>query len=423
MAINPLIALQNQRATPNIQPALNQLVEGIRRGPALDERKTNRQLNQAAQAEGGEKEQIARIGNAARIGEQLLPALEAGDMNQAQRILQESERIDPQMSQQGLQMLQENPQQLRQISQRAIDVNKRIQQTLPSAKGNNPAAVREFQFYQGLNPEQRNQFMGLKRAGFTLGQQRFGPSTDMGSPEVTVPAEQTARGEATVTRATEQAKADVEVDKKDRLVRQEKRQFLPKATSRIRSGVQDAQRVSGLIDQIIPRVDSFTSGFASLSSAAPGTPAHDLAKDIETVKGNIGFSKLQQMREESPTGGALGQVSELELSLLNSVLGSLENSQSPDQLRRNLLRVQDQVIRTWENVKQAYIDDYGSLEGFDEMAPDFIQQGGGQQPAAQGGAQPQGGQRGTSRKPKIGDQVVQPQSGEGDQPVNWEDLP
>ena len=47
------------------------------------------------------------------------------------------------------------------------------------------------------------------------------------------------------------------------------------------------------------------------------------------------------MREASPTGGALGQVSNQELTTLQSVLGNLSFSQSQDQLLRNLERLRD----------------------------------------------------------------------------------
>ena len=70
-----------------------------------------------------------------------------------------------------------------------------------------------------------------------------------------------------------------------------------------------------------------------------GTPAADLRNNIETVVSSIGFDRLQKMRDDSPTGGALGQVSERELSQLNASLGSLQQSQSVEQLRYNLKRV------------------------------------------------------------------------------------
>jgi len=45
------------------------------------------------------------------------------------------------------------------------------------------------------------------------------------------------------------------------------------------------------------------------------------------------------MRDESPTGGALGQVSELELITLQATLGSLDLNQSEEQLINNLERL------------------------------------------------------------------------------------
>jgi len=58
-----------------------------------------------------------------------------------------------------------------------------------------------------------------------------------------------------------------------------------------------------------------------------------------TIKSSIGFDRLQQMRDESPTGGALGQVSELELITLQATLGSLDLNQSEEQLINNLERL------------------------------------------------------------------------------------
>ena len=72
-----------------------------------------------------------------------------------------------------------------------------------------------------------------------------------------------------------------------------------------------------------------------------------------TIKSSIGFDRLQQMREESPTGGALGQVSELELITLQATLGSLDMDQSEPQLLENLDRLSkiyqemlDKIART-----------------------------------------------------------------------------
>ena len=105
-----------------------------------------------------------------------------------------------------------------------------------------------------------------------------------------------------------------------------------------------ANIVSDEIDAIIDIAESSTfpvAGFGAWASAVPGTPQHDVARRLEVIKANVGFDKLQSMREASPTGGALGQVSENENRLLQSVLGSLEQSQSSDQFLGGLRRVQN----------------------------------------------------------------------------------
>ena len=82
------------------------------------------------------------------------------------------------------------------------------------------------------------------------------------------------------------------------------------------------------------------SGLFSVTQDIPGTAAHDIAKRIDTLQAIAGFDQLNQMRAQSPTGGALGQVSERELTFLQSVIGSLELSQSKGQFLENLARVE-----------------------------------------------------------------------------------
>ena len=82
------------------------------------------------------------------------------------------------------------------------------------------------------------------------------------------------------------------------------------------------------------------TGWGTVLSAIPGSDANILKNRLMTIKANISFDKLQAMREESPTGGALGQVSTFELQNLMAVFGSLEQSQDANELSYNLRRVQ-----------------------------------------------------------------------------------
>ena len=100
--------------------------------------------------------------------------------------------------------------------------------------------------------------------------------------------------------------------------------------------LKSAQNLTRLIDDAAANTNAFTAGFGSLTAAIPGTPAADLAGTMESIKSNLAFDRLQQMRDESRTGGALGQIVLRELDMLASVWASTQQSQSPPQLRENL---------------------------------------------------------------------------------------
>ena len=85
-----------------------------------------------------------------------------------------------------------------------------------------------------------------------------------------------------------------------------------------------------------------------------GSPGARLAALIQTIQANVGFDRLQEMRNSSPTGGALGNVSNKELELLTSVLGNLGNMQGLSQLRENLKRIQDNNAAVREGTQSAY---------------------------------------------------------------------
>lgn len=82
-----------------------------------------------------------------------------------------------------------------------------------------------------------------------------------------------------------------------------------------------------------------------LPEAARSDAYRNFTNDLKELTSNIGFNELTQMREASKTGGALGQVSNIELSLLTSALSGLEMSQSPENFQKNLLKIKESVQR------------------------------------------------------------------------------
>lgn len=86
-----------------------------------------------------------------------------------------------------------------------------------------------------------------------------------------------------------------------------------------------------------------TAGFLGpILSNWGGSDAADVEQLIDTISANISFDALNQMRQSSPTGGALGAVTERELALLSATAGSLSQKQSAAQLIRNLERLDRQ---------------------------------------------------------------------------------
>lgn len=120
------------------------------------------------------------------------------------------------------------------------------------------------------------------------------------------------------------------------------------------------------IDEALKNIDWTTAGFVGgMASNIQGTAAYDLGEMLNTIKANIGFDKLQAMRDASPTGGALGQVSEFENRLLQSVRGSLQQGQSPAQLKKNLERVKADLNAYLEDRRRRFLMDQKKYGGGD----------------------------------------------------------
>jgi hypothetical protein len=127
-----------------------------------------------------------------------------------------------------------------------------------------------------------------------------------------------------------------------------------KAERRQAATAAAAQNVLGAVDEAQKLVGMTTTGVpGQVLSRVGGTRARDLQSQLETIKGNLGFDRLQEMRDNSPTGGALGQVAVQELMALQSTVASLDQAQSDEQLRRNLDKIRRHYTRWLDVVQQA----------------------------------------------------------------------
>ena len=116
---------------------------------------------------------------------------------------------------------------------------------------------------------------------------------------------------------------------------------------------EKAANVIAQVDEALGMISPYTAGLiGSVSGLIPGTQAKDLQKAIDSIKANIGFDELQAMRDASKTGGALGQVAVQELASLQATLGSLDRTQSPQALYKNLQDIRNRYSKVAGIVSQ-----------------------------------------------------------------------
>lgn len=125
----------------------------------------------------------------------------------------------------------------------------------------------------------------------------------------------------------------------------------------------DTDRVLTAIDTALNQANFMTSGVVgALTQDLPSAQARDLKATLGTIVAHLGLGTLQEIKDASPTGAALGQLSDTEMAILQRVKANLEQSQSPEQLRRNLLIAKDEVKKSLNRIKSAYARDYGDSD-------------------------------------------------------------
>lgn len=86
----------------------------------------------------------------------------------------------------------------------------------------------------------------------------------------------------------------------------------------------------------------------------PGTAAANAQALLNTLKSKVAFGTLQDMRANSKTGGALGNVSDAEGKRLESYLAALDNAQDEEQMKSSLQRIVDFVEEADSRLLNAY---------------------------------------------------------------------
>lgn len=179
--------------------------------------------------------------------------------------------------------------------------------------------------------------------------------TKYGSPDkvlAVLQSSQNRQAQMAQQRELAQQRMDIQregLSMRQQLAEEKRTEREEKKRSSAEAAISNADRVIATVDEALPKVGRLTAGAGgAILSAIPGTEARDLERQLDTIKANLGFDRLQQMRDASPTGGALGQVAVQELIALQSTIASLDKTQSPQQLREGLRKIK-QSYENWRN--------------------------------------------------------------------------
>lgn len=210
-----------------------------------------------------------------------------------------------------------------------------------------PSSVREWEHFSSLSPEDQQRYLVMKRSG-----QFLDTGTGYVRPDQLNPG-------APPVQTVDKNIAEAEREKVVGRETGEAQMGLPKVARGLEMYERKGQEISAAIGRAKQLAAQFgTTGFVGgLTRAVPGTPAYSLARSLDPIIANIGFDELQSMRDNSPTGGALGQVAVQELAMLQSVLGSLDQAQQPQEVIAALDAIERIRADFREMKRRAYEED------------------------------------------------------------------
>jgi hypothetical protein len=228
-----------------------------------------------------------------------------------------------------------------------------------------------------------------------------GPIPPMAQPPAPqVPAQMQRTGEPTPQQSAAKppTKPVVDIGKVTPLVQQPDSKVTPKKKQELLS----AQPATiGLVNYTVTQlVDARDAAQALLNSPAelkavsgmlgpkisqiPGTDAYSGAQKLENLQTRSFVTEIQRMRTASPTGGAVGNVTEREMGALSNIQASLKLGLKEAELRKQLKQYIDSANRALKTIPNEYARTYGYNGEFD----DVLKGGVVQQP--QGNVLPQG---------------------------------
>ena len=138
----------------------------------------------------------------------------------------------------------------------------------------------------------------------------------------------------------------------------------PSIDTAIAIAKNDENWATGMAGAFVEQLGKLSGGILSAESSRLA-----LTEQLVTIRANIGFDKLQDMRDNSPTGGALGQVALQELYALQSSLAPLNPNMKDTELVDSLEKIKTHYRAAVEAIANDLTDEQLISEGLGELIP------------------------------------------------------
>jgi hypothetical protein len=220
-----------------------------------------------------------------------------------------------------------------------------------------PASIREWEIYSAMTKEQQQQYRDMKRQnpGSTMVQTADGIFL---LNQETQQLKQLTTGKQEVEYAAEEVGAKTKATKEAEIA-VERVEQKPIQEEALRQTMQDVEIMTSKIDEALEISSGWTTGAVGFPlSFIPGTPAYLLKQDsIATIKNKLSAKALADMRASSPTGGAVGQVTEKEWERLGTLVASLDIGIGEEALDKNLREIKNIYEKWGSAMQEAYAKD------------------------------------------------------------------
>jgi hypothetical protein len=215
------------------------------------------------------------------------------------------------------------------------------------------------------------------------------------APEPIVPTNMQRTGEAVpeikpTTMSVQVAKGTVPlINQPDNKISPKKKQDLitaqPSTVNLVNytlKNVVDAKQAAESLLNNPAYIKSLSGMTAPAMANVPGTDAYTAKKLLDNLLGRAFITEIQQMRQASPTGGAVGSVAVQEMTTLSNIQSALSAGMKEGELRKQLKQYISNADRATKTIPQEYARTYGYNGEFEDILKGGVVQ---QQPALPAG--------------------------------------